>query len=257
MISFIIPAHNEAQLLDRTLDAVYAVAGALGTPFEVIVVDDASTDDTGRIARERGARVVPVAVRQIAAARNAGAAEAHGDMLIFVDADTVLNESVVRAAVDTLSKGAVGGGCAFTFDGKLPLYGRILSAVALPLYRAAGLASGCFVFCTRDAFRAVGGFDEKLFAGEEAALSLALRRQGRFIILRETVLTSGRKFRAHSAREILGMMARLALAGPKSLRHRKGLDVWYGERRADPTAPGQDVLSDLSKKDASDGKTKE
>jgi hypothetical protein len=109
-----------------------------------------------------------------------------------------------------------------------------MEAVATPLYRILGLASGCFLFCTRDAFRSVGGFDEGLFAAEEGAMSRALRRRGRFVVLREAVTTSGRKLRAHSSREVLGLLARLALSGPKSLRRRDGLEIWYGERRTDP-----------------------
>jgi hypothetical protein len=65
-------------------------------------------------------------------------------------------------------------------------------------------------------------------------MSRALHRQGRFVVLREYVTTSGRKLRAYSAREILGTLARLALAGPKSVRQRQGMELWYGERRADP-----------------------
>ena len=155
-------------------------------------------------------------------------------MLVFVDADTVVSEAAVRAAIAVMRGGAVGGGCAFRFDGRLPPFGRVLAAVVVPLYRAVGLASGCFLFCTRDAFRAVGGFDETLFGAEEAAMSRALRRQGRFVILRESVTTSGRKLRAHSGLEILGILLRLALAGPKAVRQRDSLDIWYGERRADP-----------------------
>src|SRR5205085_11860053 len=66
---------------------------------------------------------------------------------------------------------------------------------------------------------------------EEVALSRALHRQGRFVVLREFVTTSGRKLRAYSAREVLGLMARLALAGPTSVRRREGLEIWYGQRR--------------------------
>jgi hypothetical protein len=177
---------------------------------------------------------VSVNFRQIAATRNAGAREASGEMLIFVDADTVVTAAAVRGAVRAMRRGAVGGGCAFRFDGRLPLYGRVMEALAAPLYRALGLASGCFLFCTRAAFLAAGGFDEGLFAAEEAALSRALRRQGRFVVLRECVTTSGRKLRAHSAREVLGLLLRLAFAGQKSVRQRQGLEIWYGERRTDP-----------------------
>ncbi len=234
MISFIVPAYDEELLLGRSLRAIQSAAQGLGVPTEVVVVDDDSTDRTAAIAREHGARVVSVRHRQIAATRNAGAREANGDMLVFVDADTVVNEAVVRAALTAMLGGAVGGGCAFRFGGRLPLYGRILEAVAVPLFRGLGLASGCFLFSTREAFRAVGGFDEALFGAEEAALSRALRRRGKFVVLRESVVTSGRKLRAHSAREVLGVMGRLALTGARSVRRRKGLDLWYGERRTDP-----------------------
>jgi glycosyltransferase involved in cell wall biosynthesis len=234
VISFIIPAHNEERLLAKTLNALDDAARSLALPFEIVVVDDSSTDRTGAIAREHGARVIQVWHRQIAAIRNAGAKEANGEMLVFIDADTVVTDAAVRAAVRAMLHGAVGGGCAFRFGGSLPLYGRILEAVAVPLYRAAGLASGCFLFCTREAFRATGGFDEGMFGAEEAAMSRSLRRQGKFVILRESVTTSGRKFRAYSGREILGTMARLAFTAGRSMRQREGLDIWYGERRPDP-----------------------
>ena len=254
MISFIIPAYNEEQLLGRTLAALTEAARALGRPFEVVVVDDASTDRTAAVAREHGARVVPVAHRQIAATRNAGARAAAGEMFVFIDADTVVTAAAVRAAVEAMRRGAAGGGCAFRFDGRLPLYGRVMAAVAGPLYRALGLASGCFLFCTREAFHAAGGFDAGLFGAEEAVMSRALRRQGRFVVLREFVTTSGRKLRAHSAREILGLLVRLALAGPKAVRRREGLEIWYGERRPDPdagAAPGG-MLSPRGRADATD-----
>jgi glycosyltransferase involved in cell wall biosynthesis len=236
MISFIIPAYNEETLLGHTLTALKAAAQAVGEPFEIVVVDDASSDRTAAIARDHGAQVVSVVHRQIAATRNAGARAATGEMFIFVDADTIVTPAAVAAAVSAMRQGAVGGGCALHFDGRLPWYGRIIAGGAVPLYRAVGLASGCFLFCTRAAFHTAGGFDEKLFAAEEAALSRALARQGRFVVLREYVTTSGRKLRAHSAREVLGLFARLALTGSGMLKRREGLDIWYGERRPDPQA---------------------
>jgi len=237
VLSFIVPAYNEEALIARTLRSISEAGSALGAPFEVVVVDDASTDRTAAIAREHDARVVAVANRQIAATRNAGARAATGDMFIFVDADTVVTPEVVKAAIDAMRAGAIGGGCGVRFDGRVPLYGRLLVAVLMPLYRIFRLASGSFLFCVRPAFEATGGFDESLFAAEEGAMSVALHKQGRFVFLRELVITSGRKMRSHTARESLGVLARLALSGGKGIRRREGLDLWYGERRRDPGDP--------------------
>jgi len=234
VLSFIVPAYDEERLIARTLASLFEAGAALGEPFEVVVADDASADRTPAIAREHGARVVPVRHRQIAATRNAGARAAGGEWLVFVDADTAVTPAVVRGALEAMHAGAAGGGSAFQFDGRVPLYGRILQRVAIPLYRALGLASGCFLFCTRRAFEAVGGFDERLFAGEELAMSRALRRAGRFVVLREPVTTSGRRLRTHSARELLGLLTRLAFSGEEELRKREGKELWYGERRTDP-----------------------
>lgn len=232
-VSFIIPAFNEERTLGQALQAIAGAIADLPAAVEVIVVDDASSDGTAAAAAAAGARVVRVDCRHIAATRNAGAREARGAWLIFVDADTLVTEGVVRAAVAALRDGAVGGGCNIRFEGRIPLYARALIAAALPIYRSLRLAAGCFVFCTHEAFDRVGGFDESLFAAEEVALSRALRRRGRFVILAEHVLTSGRKLRTHSGQEVLGSLLRLAWGGRKSMGRRQGLEIWYGTRRED------------------------
>jgi len=240
MISFIVPAYNEERLLGATLDALRAAALATGEPYELIVADDGSTDRTAAIAAQHGAIAVSVAHRQIAATRNSGARKANGDWLIFVDADTLVSEAVVRSAVEALRSGAVGGGAAVEFDGTVPLYARLLLPVLVRSFRWAGLAAGCFLFCTRHAFAAVGGFDEAFYGAEELVMSRALKRQGRFVVLRQAVITSGRKLRTHSVREMLAILARLALRGPGAVKQRQGMDLWYAERREDPQ---QDALT--------------
>jgi glycosyltransferase involved in cell wall biosynthesis len=234
MISFIIPAYNEERLLGATLDALQAAARAAGEPYELIVADDGSTDQTALVARRHGARLVCVSHRQIAATRNSGAREAKGELFVFVDADTIVHEAIVRSALQAVRAGAVGGGAAVRFDGAVPPYARMLLPVLVRVFRAARLAAGCFLFCTRGAFVAAGGFDETFFGGEEVILSLALKRHGRFVILRDAVTTSGRKLRTHSAREMLAVMFRVALRGTGAMRRREGMDLWYGERREDP-----------------------
>jgi glycosyltransferase involved in cell wall biosynthesis len=234
MISFIVPAYNEERLLGATLDALHAAGRATGQPYELVVVDDASTDRTANIAQRHDAVLVSVAHRQIAATRNAGARCAHGDLFIFVDADTIVNEAVVRSAVEAMRGGAAGGGAALRFDGVVPLYARLLLPVLVWSFRTARVATGCFLFCTRNAFAAVGGFDETFYGAEELVMSQALKRYGKFVVLREMVTTSGRKLRTHSVPEMLMVLGRLALRGPKAVKQRQGLELWYAERRSDP-----------------------
>jgi glycosyltransferase involved in cell wall biosynthesis len=230
MISFIIPAHNEEQYLGAALDALLAAAREVGEPFEVIVVDDDSADATAAVARQRGVRVIPARRRQIAAARNAGAREASGEFLFFVDADTLANTAAIRAGLTALRSGAVGGGCVFRFDGVLPLWARVLYPLAAFLARRIKTVGGCFLFCTRQAFDAAGGFCERYYAAEETAFIQALKQQGRFVIPRPTVVTSGRKLRGYSARTILRIIWRFAFRGPAAFQSREGLEIWYGDR---------------------------
>ena len=234
MISFIVPAYNEEKLIARTLVALNEAGKRIDEGYEIVVADDASTDRTADLARTLGARVVKVTRRQIAATRNAGARASCGDKLIFVDADTVVSAEVVRAAVKAMKGGAVGGGSAVIFDGRLPRYAEIINPALVRVYRALGLACGCFVFCTREAFDKVGGFDEELFASEEISISRALKRLGKFIVLRQSVITSGRKLRMYSGKEFLRLFGKFMLSGRKRLKQRDGLEVWYGGRRDDP-----------------------
>jgi glycosyltransferase involved in cell wall biosynthesis len=236
MISFIVPAYNEELLIGPTLAAIHAAARDSGEPYEVIVVDDGSTDRTAEVARECGARVVRVECRQIAGTRNAGAREAAGEILIFVDADTVIAPPTLRATLAALAAGAVAGGASLRLDGQIPWHGRLLLWLVRAGMRIGRLAAGCYVFCTRAAFEAAGGFDERLYASEEIALSRALARHGRVVILRETVVSSGRKLRTHSGWEILQMMSAVARQGPRALQSRDKLGLWYGRRRTDPGA---------------------
>jgi len=236
MISFIVPAYNEEALIARTLDCIHAAAKFCLEAYEIIVADDASTDRTAEIARSHGARVIQVNRRQIAATRNAGALQARGEMLIFVDADTFVSESVVRAAIEAMKLGAAGGGSAVSFDGDVPRYAKVMQPILVRAFRATGLACGCFLFCTRAAFDATGGFDESLFASEEIWMSLAVKRHGRFVVLRESVTTSGRKLRMYTGKQVFRIFSGMMLGGPKALKKRDGLELWYSGRRDDPSS---------------------
>lgn len=209
-VSFVVPAHDEARLIGATLDALHGAATALDLDYEIVVVDDASGDANATVACQHGARVLRVEHRQIAATRNAGARAARHDTLVFVDADTLVDARVLDAALRALQDGAVGGGAAVDFTGPLSPHERALAALARRTFRRTGIAPGCFVFCTRAAFEAADGFDETWYAGEDVAISRALAKQGRFLILREAVRTSERKLRTDGARDHLRLLCRTA-----------------------------------------------
>lgn len=241
MISFVIPAYNEEKLLGRTLTALNTAARTLDEPFEVVVVDDTSTDRTAAIAREQGARVISVKHRQIAATRNAGAREAQGDILFFVDADTQANARAIRAGLRAIRRGAVGGGCVCRYDGWIPGWARIVLLIGEAGGRLLKLVGGAFLFCRRSDFEAIGGFCERYYAAEEVVFVKALKRRGPFTIPWETVVTSNRKLCTMSFWRVLGPLFRLAVGGPESFLSREGLELWYGPEARDyatqPEAP--------------------
>ncbi|MGE3172364.1 MAG: glycosyltransferase [Planctomycetota bacterium] len=244
-MSFVVPAHDEEAALPATLAAIAEAAS--GLRYEIVVVDDASTDRTGAIARAAGAVVVRVEHRQISRTRNAGAAVARGRVLVFVDADTRVTPAVLAAVRAAVEDGAIGGGARIAFDAPVPRWAKTVAPAFTRLYRAFGLAAGCFLFCTRDAFLAVGGFDEAMFAGEEVQMSRALRRfaraerrrgrTARFTIVAEAVVTSARKLRQFSGWTLLRTIAWVGFAGRRGVRDRRRLDLWYAPRRPDPAPP--------------------
>jgi GT2 family glycosyltransferase len=233
MLSFIVPAHDEEALIVGTLRSIRAAGDAAGAAFEIVVVDDASSDRTAALAAAEGARVVRVECRQIGAARNAGARAATGDVFVFVDADTRIAADVVTGLLGAVASGAVGGGAAIRFDEPVPAWVRAVMPLFTGLARWLRFTGGCFLFCRRADFEAVGGFDETLYAAEELELCRAVGRRGRFVILRAAVLTSGRKLRTYSAWELLGTAARIGRAGRAGVRDRSRLGVWYDPRRPD------------------------
>jgi len=231
MISFIIPAYNEELELSATLAAIHAAASSAGQPWEIIVVDDASTDATPEIALDAGAKVVRIDRRQIAAARNAGARAAQGEYFFFVDADTRINRLHVTQAIAALEAGYAGGSARVALDGFVPVWGRILLRAFCTLYFGLNLGAGAFLFTTRRNFETIGGLDEQYFVGEEVYFSLAIRKLGRFKVLRVPIVTSGRKLRMYPAKQVLRDFLRVVVAGPRAARSRAKLRLWYDGKR--------------------------
>ena len=163
--------------------------------YEIIVVDDGSLDRTVDIARQHRARVIEVCKRNIAAVRNAGASEAQGQFLIFVDADTQVNHSLISETMYAMMQGVMWGTALATPSDKCPLWARLGLNVFNKYYVSwRKCAYGFFFFVNREAFQQVGGFPEGTREGEDMALSkLLLQQHGPPIVLRLRVATSARK----------------------------------------------------------------
>jgi len=232
MLSFIVPAHNEELWIGKCLGSIRATMERVAEHYEVIVVDDASTDSTPRIAQQMGACALYVEHRKISAVRNAGTGAACGDVFFFVDADTQVNERAVTAALAALRSGAAGGGCIPEIDGPTPWWARIILSFAVPMARLIRWAGGCFLFCTREAYNATGGFSESLYAGEDIAFVQALKKVGRFVVLKPTVITSGRKLDVVGPWEVIKLMFTIAIRGPR-YESKWVLDILYGRRAQD------------------------
>ena len=230
-ISFIVPAYNEETELPGTLQNVHSAAGGVGCDYEIVLVDDGSTDATASIGEKLEARVISINCRQITAARNAGARAATGDVFIFIDADTRITADHVSGVIGALDSGYVGGGSRLRVDDKIPRWGRILFAAFTTVYFALQLGAGAFLFTTRANFFAVGGFDETYFAGEEILFTFALKKLGRFKILSEPATTSGRKLRLYSGGEISRHAFALLCGGRRAVMSRHKLAMWYGGER--------------------------
>jgi cellulose synthase/poly-beta-1,6-N-acetylglucosamine synthase-like glycosyltransferase len=239
-VSIVVPAFNEERELAGALRSMRAAAAAWerrGWTTELIVCDNNSTDRTADIAREAGAIVVFEPVNQISRARNAGAARATGDWLVFIDADSHPGPALFEDVAAAMESGRVlGGGCRVVFE-STHVGIRAAAAFWYALSRAFWWAAGSFVFCRRDAFRELGGFSLELYATEEIDFSRRLKRLARargqrlVILTRHPLVTSARKAKLYTWSEVLRLMAKTVVTGGRTLRSAKDSFAWYDGRR--------------------------
>jgi glycosyltransferase involved in cell wall biosynthesis len=178
--SVIIPAYNEELYLPRLLDSLDVARSAYGVgpdQVEIIVSNNSSTDLTGEIARERGYQVVDTVKRTIAAARNGGAHAAIGDILCFIDADSAVHPDSFNAIDEAMRSGLYVGGATGLYLERLSL-GLLFSYICfVPIALFTGMDSG-LVFCRRNDFEPIGGYDEDRLYGEDVKFLWELRRKG-------------------------------------------------------------------------------
>jgi len=238
-LSVVVPAFNEEALLPGSLAAIREAMTAFdqaGWMSELIVCDNNSTDRTAEIARAAGAEVVFEPVNQIARARNTGAAQASGDWLLFVDADSYPSKALLEETRSAIESGCLAGGATVAFQSADAVI-RFWIAAWNFLSRRARWAAGSFIFCEAAAFRRLGGFSQDLYAAEEIDLFKRLKRLARrerraiVILHRHPLRTSGRKAHLYTKREHLVFMLKTLLLGGRNLRSRESCYAWYDGRR--------------------------
>lgn len=197
-LTVIVPAHHASRVLRESLPALLA-SDLPREAWELIVVDDASTDDTSLVAAEYADTVIGLAGNPYgpAYARNRGAEVARGEVLVFVDSDVCVHADVLRRFATLFLEDETVGSAFGSYDAHPPAPG-IVSRFRNLLHhhvhqRSPGEAETFWAGCgavRRSAFMDVGMFDEWHFGApqiEDIELGRRLRRDGHRILLRPEI----------------------------------------------------------------------
>lgn len=215
VVSFVIPARNEAGYIGSTLESIAALDRT--PPHETIVVDGGSTDATPDIAREFGVRCVEGDGGGQGNGRHLGACRADGEWLTFLDADTRVRPGYVGAMLSFVERRDLAGGgsrCRVRGGWRTRPYERLFNDVLPRL--SPPVLPGFHVFVRRDAYFDVGGFASG--PNEDVTFSRRLGRRYRTgVCPRVLVETSGRRI------EERGLVQTTAYYTWKELRRQRAL----------------------------------
>jgi hypothetical protein len=182
--SVVVSALDEQADLDRNLRAIGRAAHAIRTEAEVVVVVPSDDRPQARLAASSGANVVTTSRSNVAAARNAGARTATGQILVTIDANRVMSPIAFAEIERLLATGCYVGGGATQRSERRSLAIDLAMAVSRLTQYFNGLGAGMY-WCLRKDFEAIGGFDERVTAIDDLDFARRLRDHG---------LRSGRKF---------------------------------------------------------------
>jgi len=182
-VSVIIPALNAESTIGLCLESIKLLDYPVGK-LEIIVVDNGSTDRTREIAESFGAKVLHKPKLKVGALRNYGAKIANGEVLAFTDSDCLVPKSWLIEAVEILKDGNIGAtGGGYLVPENATWIER--AWVVLPQRKHGEtlyLPTGSFIL-RKEIFEKIGGFDEKLIAGEDDDISIRIRKAGYTLIL--------------------------------------------------------------------------
>lgn len=196
-LSIIIPTLNEEAYLELTLNSI--LDQNYNGKYEIIVADGMSTDKTVKIAKKYTKNVIRVKRRGIGAGRNAGALKARGDVLVFMDADSLLLPNALTELVKPFgNQNVVGVTCSILpSSNKLEdfiIYRLLNELVKFSIKMKKAHVSGVCIACTNDAFKRIGGFNENLSTAEDTDFSIRLNNLGKIeYVDKATIMTSVRR----------------------------------------------------------------
>src|SRR5690554_539153 len=177
-VSIIIPCFNEERHIKSCLESVRNQEFPRDR-FEVIVVDNGSTDNSPRISEKLSDKVIFAPQINVGAVRNIGAKVAKGELLAFIDADCLIDEHWIARASDLLEKDKTsifGGGCLLPVDANWLERNWLLEGPdgnTLPKELI-----GCSIVVSKLLFQELQGFDETLESGEDSELSIRAKDHG-------------------------------------------------------------------------------
>lgn len=198
-ISIVIPAYNEELYISKCLKAIDVAKAKIDIPVETIVVLNRCTDRTEDIALEYGALIVKEDKKNLARIRNAAVEASTGDILMTIDADSMMSENMLQEVLRRLNSGKfIGGGVSVKFERmSIGIFFSVLRVA--PYMLKAGVSAGMFWLYKRD-FETVGGFDEHHGSVEDYQFAIKLKAYGKQVglkygtIMKSNIITSSRKF---------------------------------------------------------------
>lgn len=196
-ISIIIPAHNEEKYIKKCFD--FITKATKGHWVETIVVLNRCTDKTEEFAKEFGAIIVKDESSNLSCIRNAGARKASGEILLTIDADSMMSSNLISEISQAIkTKKYIGGGVTIKPE-RTSLGLKATDYFVRMMLFFMGISIGA-IWCKKEHFDKINGFDEALFIAEDLDLAKRLKQHGhsinkKFKHLKSThIVTSCRKF---------------------------------------------------------------
>ncbi|MEM2336300.1 MAG: glycosyltransferase [Candidatus Bathyarchaeia archaeon] len=205
-ISIIFATLNEEEYIGRTLRTLKKVLNLCEVNAEIIVVDSSDNDLTFRIARGFTDKVFRFDEKGLAKARNYGASKARGDIIVYMDADSVPQGCIFRELLETFKEDDVVAAVSYvqTYDKKPNLAQKIFYAIDITFIKACRKIPfllkfynrGDFFAVKKDVLNKVGGFDEKLSVMEITDFIVRVQRIGKVAVLNKPVYESSRRLKS-------------------------------------------------------------